>query len=217
MNVTHLDLRYCPLTNAGMARASAAMPRLEYCNVEGCRLTCLGIVALMRRHRNLRVWGPGEQQTHLSSGLKSQAPHLLMPGMIGTCSVRFVRASLLTVSRHSLDKCQGGFLKAVGCFCRWKRNVRLACVQAWRRPVVMVCDKTFCVRCRAEQPAPLHEHGGRAADLPGGARAAPPARVPLPRGLHGPHRARQLRRCLLLPPLLWPPPALLHGAPRTES
>ena len=74
VNVTHLDLRYCPLTNAGMVRASAAMPRLEYCNVEGCRLTCLGIVALMRRHRNLRVWGPGEQQTHLSSGLKSQAP-----------------------------------------------------------------------------------------------------------------------------------------------
>ena len=66
VNVTHLDLRYCPLTNAGMARASAAMPRLEYCNVEGCRLTCLGIMALMRRHRNLRVWGPGEHLSHLS-------------------------------------------------------------------------------------------------------------------------------------------------------
>lgn len=59
VKVTHLDLRYCPLTNGGMAIISHGMPRLEYCNVEGCKLTCLGMLALMRRHKRLRVWGPG--------------------------------------------------------------------------------------------------------------------------------------------------------------
>lgn len=59
VNMTRLDLRYCPLTNAGMARVSQAMPRLEYCNVEGCKLTCLGMLALLRQHKRLRVWGPG--------------------------------------------------------------------------------------------------------------------------------------------------------------
>jgi hypothetical protein len=58
-NITHLELQYCPITNAGMALVSAGMPRLEYCNVEGCKITCLGILALMRQHRGLRVWGPG--------------------------------------------------------------------------------------------------------------------------------------------------------------
>ena len=74
VNITHLDLRYCPLTNAGMARASQAMPRLEYCKVEGCRLTCLGIAALLQRHRNMRVWGPGEPSP---LGLGCQATNLI--------------------------------------------------------------------------------------------------------------------------------------------
>ena len=59
VNMARLDLRYCPLTNAGIAQVSQRMPRLEYCNVEGCRLTCLGMLALMRQHKHLRVWGPG--------------------------------------------------------------------------------------------------------------------------------------------------------------
>ena len=58
-NITHLELQYCPITNAGLALVSAGMPRLEYCNVEGCKITCLGMLALMRHHRGLRVWGPG--------------------------------------------------------------------------------------------------------------------------------------------------------------
>lgn len=58
-NVTHLELQYCPITNAGVALVSAGMPCLEYCNVEGCKITCLGMLALMRCHRSLRVWGPG--------------------------------------------------------------------------------------------------------------------------------------------------------------
>lgn len=59
VNLTHLDLRYCKITNAGMARLSPALPNLEYCNVEGCRLTCLGMMRLLQRHKRLRVWGPG--------------------------------------------------------------------------------------------------------------------------------------------------------------
>ena len=59
VNMTRMDLRYGQLTNAGIAQLSHAMPRLEYCNVEGCKLTCLGMLALFRQHKGLRVWGPG--------------------------------------------------------------------------------------------------------------------------------------------------------------
>ena len=71
VSMTHLDLRYCPLTNAGMARVSQAMPRLEYCNVEGCKLTCLGMLALLRQHKRLRVWGPGALPHHSTAQLST--------------------------------------------------------------------------------------------------------------------------------------------------
>ena len=64
---------------------------------------------------------------------------------------------------------------------------------------------------RAEQHAPLHERGRRAADLPVCARSAPSASLLLSGSFNGPHRPRQLRRCFLLSPVLWHPPAVLHG------
>jgi hypothetical protein len=63
-NMTHLEVQYCPISNAGLALISAGMPRLEYCSLEGCNITCLGMLALIRRHKGLRVWGPGALCCH---------------------------------------------------------------------------------------------------------------------------------------------------------
>ena len=145
VKVTHLDLRYCPLTNAGMARASQAMPRLEYCNVEGCRLTCLGIAALMRRHKNLRVWGPGEHPPQ-ASNWDARPPMLSMclSEMQGTCIVLPDKASLQTLSCHSSGDDQGGPLAAVACSCCQTGSISLAGIPTLHGLAVMACDGCSC-------------------------------------------------------------------------
>ena len=87
VNMTRLDLRYCPLTNPGMAQVSQEMPRLEYCNVEGCKLTCLGMLALMRQHKRLRVWGPGGS----FRGLATQKPPCPGPMRLSACEAALQR------------------------------------------------------------------------------------------------------------------------------
>ncbi len=54
-----LDVRYCPMTNAGLCQLSRAMPDLAIFAVEGCPATSIGIWRLLSRHRNLKLWLPG--------------------------------------------------------------------------------------------------------------------------------------------------------------
>jgi hypothetical protein len=57
--LTGLDLRYCPITNEGMALMGGRLHELAYCNVEGCPLTSLGIWRLLCQHKRINIWSPG--------------------------------------------------------------------------------------------------------------------------------------------------------------
>ena len=60
--VESLDLRFTPITNAGILRLSAAMPHLARCVIDGCPITSLGIWRLLAGHRKLKLWLAGARQ-----------------------------------------------------------------------------------------------------------------------------------------------------------
>ena len=57
--VESLDLRFTPITNAGVLRLSAAMPNLARCVIDGCPVTSLGVWRLFAGHRKLKLWPAG--------------------------------------------------------------------------------------------------------------------------------------------------------------
>lgn len=61
-NLADLDVRYCPLTNAGLGRLSRAMTHLSVFAIEGCPATSVGVWRLLCRHHKLKLWLPGTSQ-----------------------------------------------------------------------------------------------------------------------------------------------------------
>ena len=61
-NLADLDVRYCPMTNAGLGRLSRAMTHLSIFAIEGCPATSVGVWRLLCRHHKLKLWLPGTAQ-----------------------------------------------------------------------------------------------------------------------------------------------------------
>ena len=95
-----LDVSYCPMGNAELVTIAAGCPNLVYMNLDGCWISTLCMLGVVRRRPTLRLWHTGT----LEHGPIKVTIHRRM----SSCACLLIgRAEQIAVAKECTGACHG--------------------------------------------------------------------------------------------------------------